>query len=477
MKVLVAIANFGNKNDAFRDILIKEYQSMDYDIDIVILSNIPKDLGPDIKVKVGLPTSDPWSLPFGHKQLFADNIENYDLFIYTEDDTLLTQKNIESFLEVTEYLPEHMIAGFLRYEENSDKKKFCSTMHSFYHWDPSSVCEYNNETFAFYTNEHGALFILTRNQLKKAINSGGFLVPPHEGKYDKLVSAATDPYTQCGMKKMICVSRIDDFLIHHLPDIYSESMGRSILNLLEYDQLKKMIVPINNYKNYENFNTVLFNPSTRLLTEYFDKIFHTKVNEQLISLIKEEYQTILSVGCVDCKNEKVLIEKGYSVTGIPVDNIIASLAKINRLEVLSPDFNLAFNQLQGRQFDCIIFDNVLQFIEYPVDTLINFKRFLSENGSILIKIPNYANISLIMKSKNKDSIFYKFKTKIHNFSTSGLNYINFNVLNIWLKPAGLCIDRRKNLYSPRLYKINKLFFNFFNRYLSSEIIVRVIIKK
>ena len=64
MKTLVAIANFGKKNEKYLLRLLEEYRTMiRYKVDIVVLSNIPKILGPDIEVIVGLPTKDPWSLP------------------------------------------------------------------------------------------------------------------------------------------------------------------------------------------------------------------------------------------------------------------------------------------------------------------------------------------------------------------------------------------------------------------------------
>jgi hypothetical protein len=82
----------------------------------VVLSNIPKEFGPHVEVIVGLPTKGPWSLPFGHKKIFTERLEDYDLFIYSEDDTLITWKNIESFLQLTKVLPGSDISGFLRYE-------------------------------------------------------------------------------------------------------------------------------------------------------------------------------------------------------------------------------------------------------------------------------------------------------------------------------------------------------------------------
>ena len=65
---------------------------------------------------VGLPTKDPWSLPFGYKTIFGERMSQYDLFIYSEDDTLITERNIDAFVKVTKILPEEYIAGFIRHE-------------------------------------------------------------------------------------------------------------------------------------------------------------------------------------------------------------------------------------------------------------------------------------------------------------------------------------------------------------------------
>ena len=109
--ILVVIASHGSNNDRYLHQLIEEYKSMSYPIDIVVTSNIPKDLDKSIEVVVGLPAKNPWTLPFAHKKIFADRVDRYDLFIYSEDDTLITQQHIEAFLHATEVLKPDEIAG------------------------------------------------------------------------------------------------------------------------------------------------------------------------------------------------------------------------------------------------------------------------------------------------------------------------------------------------------------------------------
>src|SRR5580692_7858976 len=120
MKILVAVANYGTKAMKYLSQVLAAYRAMPWGVKVVVMSNIPKDLGSDIEVLVGLPDPNPRSLPFGYKKIFAERANDFDLFIYTEDDVLITEQNVRSFLRATELLPEKYIAGFLRSEVSGD---------------------------------------------------------------------------------------------------------------------------------------------------------------------------------------------------------------------------------------------------------------------------------------------------------------------------------------------------------------------
>ena len=125
MRILVAIASYGTKNLKYLQALLTEYRRMPFEVDVVVLSNEPKELGEDVEVLVGLPTRNPRSLPFGHKALFAERAKDYDLFIYSEDDTLITERNIRAFLDAIGVLPAHEIAGFLRVRNRAPGQPVC----------------------------------------------------------------------------------------------------------------------------------------------------------------------------------------------------------------------------------------------------------------------------------------------------------------------------------------------------------------
>src|SRR5208337_1353936 len=172
LRVLVAITSYGTKNDAYLLRILEEYRSMPYDVDVVVLSNTRKALGADVELVVGLPSPDPWSLPFAHKRIFADRLNDYDLFIHTEDDMLITQRKVEAFLQLRKVLPEQEVPGFLRYERSEDGKINYPDVHSHFHWDPASVCSRGPYALAFLTNEQSACYVLTQDQLRRAIKSG-----------------------------------------------------------------------------------------------------------------------------------------------------------------------------------------------------------------------------------------------------------------------------------------------------------------
>ena len=225
MRMLVAIASHGEKNLGYLRKIMAAYLALDAEVKLVVVSNIPKDLGPDVKVVVGLPGKNPWTLPFAHKKIFAQAVEEHDLFVFSEDDMGIGERNILAFLEVAPHLASDEIAGYIRYEEDAKGNKTLPEVHGASRWDLSSVAQRGPYAVAEFTNEHAGYYILTQAQLRRAIASGGFLNEPYSAKYGLPETAATDPYTCCGFRKVVCISALDDFLIHHMANRYVGQLG------------------------------------------------------------------------------------------------------------------------------------------------------------------------------------------------------------------------------------------------------------
>src|SRR5689334_21728869 len=86
LRLLVAIVSYGELNLEFLRKMLRTYEKFDVHVGVAVFSDRLKELGPNVDLRIGLPSSDPWSLPFAHKRFFAEQMENYDLFAYSEDD-------------------------------------------------------------------------------------------------------------------------------------------------------------------------------------------------------------------------------------------------------------------------------------------------------------------------------------------------------------------------------------------------------
>jgi 2-polyprenyl-3-methyl-5-hydroxy-6-metoxy-1,4-benzoquinol methylase len=465
MKILVAIANFGTKNAMYLEKVLDEYRSMArFSVDIVVFSNIPKDVGPDVEVIVGLPTKDPWSLPFGHKALFADRMQQYDLFIYSEDDTLITERNIDAFVNMTRILPEEYVAGFIRYEISGTGTKYYNDFHNRFHWDPNSVIKIGEHIFAYYTNEHSACFILTQGQLQKAINSGGFLLPPRKGRYDMLVTSATDPYTQCGLKKLICISHLNDFCIHHLPNVYIDKMG------VDVEWAEREIDRLRSIYGTNVVRGPLFDTNTLLEDADWEKRYHEPCRNDILSLIPKGIKRVLSVGCSCGSTESEMIKQGLDVVGIPLDCVIQVSAEARGVNVVPPDIEAAMHALQGRDFDCILFPDVLQHYTDPTSLLKEFMKLLGKDGFIVISVPNFNHASVVRRRMLGKLLFSKVNGK-DSFGKYKIHFTTRQMIDSWLERCGLKVVRSYRQVEPHREQLNRFTMGLLKGILSRNVVV------
>lgn len=289
--------------------------------------------------------------------------------------------------------------------------------------------------FARFTNDHSACYLLTREQLKIAINSGGYLVEPHDERYDLLVTAATDPYTQCGLSKVICVSHLKDFELHHLPDVY---IGR--LGLAEEELHRQISTLLNNNVDSQG---QLFTGETKCKQERWSKSFYEPAREDLIGLIPKRPQSILSIGCGWGATEAALVQRGHKVVAVPLDSVIGVCAKNKGVEITHPDFDQAFNSLSGRHFDLIIFSEILQHIPDPAKILSNYATLLADTGMVVIGVPNFSSIKF-RRALTSERILSK---EMNVFNRIGLHMTTPDLVKTWLKQSNLRMVR--SLYASQ----------------------------
>jgi 2-polyprenyl-3-methyl-5-hydroxy-6-metoxy-1,4-benzoquinol methylase len=450
LKVFVAIASYGTANNKYLHRVIREYRSMPFEVDIVVLSNERQEPIPGAEiVLVDLRRKNSWSLPFPHKQMFAERLNEYDLFIYSENDTAITEKNIKAFVEICESLPENEIVGFVRYESGPNGCRNYPDIHGQFHWDSQSVRRRSKEIFAHLTNEHSGCYILTRQQLRRAIDSGGFLVEPHAGKYDLLCTAATDPYTQCGFQKLICVSRLDDLLVHHLSDRYVDtSFGiqepefrRQIERLLQIEQTKVQ-------------SGSFFVSQGRMPSAWYAKNYYEPIRDEIISLLPKDVRKVLSIGCGWGALEGHLVEKGLQVVAIPLDPVIAGAAEAKGVEVLSGNLEAVQSSLarhRGQRFDCLLTVNILHLVRDPVALLRSFRDLLSDKATIVVETPNFLRPPNTLRMLHREPGFMS----LIDYDRGGTHFASRQMTHRWLKRAGMVLEKTVAIMKPSLRTFSK----------------------
>lgn len=429
-RVLVAIASYGSSNDCHLERIVSEYRSMAFAVDIVVLSNIDKRATLGTDCIVGLPTRDPWSLPFAHKKLFAERSDQYDLFIYSEDDILITERSLRAWLNVTSLLPQNEIAGFMRVEFGRDGRRNYPDIHAHFHWDPSSVRRRGDYVLAHFTNEHAACFVLSREQLRVALRSGGFDVAPHQSKYDLACTAATDPYTQCGLTKLVPISHLKEFTVHHLSDRYVGRMGASEEEL---GRQKDVLLQL---AEGAGASHSLLPTETRLWRARFSKDYHEPATEEIISLVPESARSVLSIGCASGDTERRLRAQGVRVAAIPLDPVIAAGPAADGIEMMSAETDWA-GPNHREAFDCVLCLNLLHLAPDPQELLRQLRWFMHDKSIAVIQMPN-------MKSPRAIRTYLKAGARFKrsgDYNVAGVHFASAHELRRWCVEAGLRIDR------------------------------------
>jgi len=430
LRILVVFANHGTKNRHYFAQVLAAWRSMPFAVRMVALSDRPKDLGPDVEVRAGAPTSNPWSLPFGHRRIFLEHRDDFDLFVYSEDDTLIEERHVRAFLDAQRKLPPDEIAGFLRYELDEDGSWYCSSAHSHYRWIPGSVVERSGETFARFSNAHSACYLITREQLVRAIDSGGFPIEPWEGRYDMLCTAATDPYTSCGMRKVVSLTRLDDFMLHHLPNAY---LGRIGMSRADFQAQVDALVAMG-----PGEDSPLIPLRTRLeSTSRWDRHVDLPIDADVLDLLPANGASILSFGCGTGRTERELVRRGARVVAVPLDPICAAPAAAAGVALLPPVTEQALAMAVERgPFDAVLVHSVLERVSDPPGLVAALGALLTTGGTLVAASPNFQRSPRLTGARWTPAQLADYR-KVGDLEASGLQRTTARVLRRWLRAAAL----------------------------------------
>ena len=115
------------------------------------------------------------------------------------------------------------------------------------------------------------------------------------------------------------------------------------------------------------------------------------VHQKIIHFIGQN-KKVLDVGCSEGILSKRLKQNRCDVVGIEINQEAAQKAESFCHELIMGDVeSIHLNKDYENYFDIIIFADILEHLKEPLDILKRFKKYLKDDGFIIISLPNISN--------------------------------------------------------------------------------------
>ena len=164
----------------------------------------------------------------------------------------------------------------------------------------------------------------------------------------------------------------------------------------EYDMMVTSPVPVDLENYYQSEDYISHTDSKKSI---LDKVYQSVKNItlkrklSLINSFKTEAKNILDVGAGTGDFLKICVSNNWNVLGVEPNSNAQNIAKEKGI-ILKDDLLKITNQ----KFDVITLWHVLEHVEMLSDYITKLKELLSENGRLVIAVPNY---------KSYDAKYYK----------------------------------------------------------------------
>lgn len=224
MKILTTIACYsGNDNQYIRTVVdeLKQFS------DVVIFA--PEIMNIDgVKTEIRSKSLG-HGLVFEPRQYIIDHLNEYDYFLYNEDDIFISGEALEFAIETNEKLIKKDIqynVGFLRYEMEGQKEEFVDLApYNSVNLEGNGVTDiikfitkFDNEYYFHAWNPHSGNFLMSRQQIELLYSNNKFPTKPEKNFGGILESGATG-FVGSIMK----FSPIKDYrklMVHHMSNKY-----------------------------------------------------------------------------------------------------------------------------------------------------------------------------------------------------------------------------------------------------------------
>lgn len=125
--------------------------------------------------------------------------------------------------------------------------------------------------------------------------------------------------------------------------------------------------------------------------QYSGKVKHyfSSQRKEMIPFVPDGVQTLLEVGCgTGSFGAYLKALRSMEITGIEPQQSAAEIACSVLDRVLPLDVDAGILEMKGEQFDCIVFNDVLEHLVDPWNVLTRVRELLAPGGTVIASIPN-----------------------------------------------------------------------------------------
>lgn len=192
--MLVSIPDFLGNQMPFLNAVLDEYRSYKkYDVTINVHSTVQIP-----RTDINLIFHDPKKvarLAYVHRQEFFEARNDYDLYLFSENDILIKEETVDTYLKYADVLPGDHCLGFIRFEKRviddpNDPTLYCIDLWPHVGYMAADNVVINGNPYFVLRNPHQSCYLLTRAQLNFAIGNSSYLRTDWVG----LESAASGVY-------------------------------------------------------------------------------------------------------------------------------------------------------------------------------------------------------------------------------------------------------------------------------------------
>jgi len=178
---------------------------------------------------------------------------------------------------------------------------------------------------------------------------------------------------------------------------------------------------------------------------------------------------VLEVGCSTGQISRRLYKKNCEIIGIELDENASKIASAYCKKLINEDVeSIEYLPVPEKYFDYIICSDVLEHLKSPEKVLETLRKYLKDDGRIIVSLPNIAYWKIRFKllkgsfDYEETGILDKTHLKFFTAKTSKdlLKRTGFEVTNFDIVPKALPYFSEGYLMKIK-YKISKIFPNIF----------------